>query len=194
MNKEWLPHLSPEVTIGARNNNLCSYLIALEGWRRGLTLKFYSRRVKKNSLHAPGLLFTLSDGKEEHTFYKSRGMRVKGEAFTVGGNKFKVKEVLSSGGIPVAKGKLFPSQTSNDEIIRYAETLGYPVVLKPSNAAQGKGVIANINNEDMLLKSLKHVREILNYKEVILEQFVTGEEFRVYVMGDEVIAVLNRMP
>lgn len=180
--------------IGARNNNLCSYTIALEGWRRGLNLKFYSKKVKQNRLHVPGCLFSLSDGEVTHMFYKSRGMRVKGEAFTIGGNKILSKKTLEKKGIPVPKGEIFSKEDNDEDIIAYAKEIGYPVVLKPSNAAQGKGVIANIGDESFLKKSIEHVRNDLNYKEVILEEHVNGEEYRVYVMEDEVLAVLNRIP
>ncbi|MEC2158527.1 acylphosphatase [Virgibacillus halodenitrificans] len=193
-NKNWLSHLSNEMMIGARNNNLCSYLIALEGWRRGLTLKFYSRKVKKVGLHVPGCLFSLSSGEVTHTFYKSRGMRVKGKAFTIGDNKFLTKKWLSENGVQVPEGEKFTKGVTDEEIINYANQIGFPVVLKPAKAAQGKGVIANIENEDFLRKSLIHVRSHLGYQDVILEQFITGKEYRVYVMKDEVIAVLNRVP
>lgn len=193
-NKEWLSHLPNEVMKGARNNNLCSYVIALEGWRRGLELKYYSRAVKQGTLHAPGLLFSLSDGNNEKMFYKSRGDKVKREAFTIGGNKYKAKQILHENGIPVPLGKLFEQDASNDEILKFAKKIGFPVVLKPSNAAQGKGVISHIENDDFLMRAIIHVREELGYKEVILEEHAFGNEYRVYVMKDKVIAVLNRDP
>src|SRR5690625_4617591 len=192
--KNWLPHLTNEMVAGARNNNLCSYLIALEGWRRGLTLKFYSKLVKQNSLHAPGLLFTLDDGKNIKTFYKSKGMDVKGKAFSIGGNKIKSKQLLGENDIPVPKGKIFKGENDEKDIIKFANIIGYPVVVKPSNAAQGKGVITNIENENYLKDTLRYVRNELGYKEIILEQCVKGEEFRVYVVKDKVISVLNRIP
>src|SRR5699024_5823706 len=171
-NKNWLPNLINEMMVGARNNNLCSYAIALEGWRRGLELKFYSKKVKQNRLHVPGCLFSLSDGKKTHMFYKSKGERVKREAFSIGDNKYKSKKVLEKNGVPVPKGEIVAKDVPHEEIIRYAEEIGYPVVLKPSAAAQGKGVIANIDNEEFLRKSLVHIREELNYPEVILEEHV----------------------
>lgn len=193
-NESWLPHLTNEMMIGARNNNLCSYVIALEGWRRGLTLTFYSRKVKNNTLHVPGCLFSLSDGKTSHMFYKSRGMRVKNEAFSVGDKKILTKKALEKSGIPVPKGEVFSKEIENEDIIAYANKIGYPIVLKPANAAQGKGVITNINDGSFLRKSLKHVREELKYEEVIIEEHITGKEYRVYVMEDNVISVLNRIP
>ncbi|MCW1928849.1 acylphosphatase [Bhargavaea beijingensis] len=192
--KDWLPHLSNEMMIGARNNNLCSYLIALEGWRRGLKLTFYSRRVKQDRIHAPGCLFTLSSGENTQIFYKSRGMKVKGKAFSIGDNKFLAKKHLEKNGVQVPVGEKFSKQASDSDIIDYANKLGYPVVLKPAKAAQGKGVIANIESESFLIEALNYVRNSLGYHEVILEQFVEGKEYRVYVMEDKVVAVLNRRP
>jgi len=193
-NNNWLPHLKNEMMIGARNNNLCSYLIALEGWRRGLTLKFYSRKVKKAGLHVPGCLFSLGSNEKTHTFYKSKGTDIKGKAFSIGDNKFKAKKWLAKHGVQVPEGEKFSQDIDNEEIIAYAKKIGFPVVLKPAKAAQGKGVIANINNEKFLAESLLHVRTELNYPEVIVERYVEGKEYRVYVMKDEVIAVLNRVP
>lgn len=193
-NENWLPHLTNEMMVGARNNNLCSYVIALEGWRRGLTLKFYSRRVKNDTLHVPGCLFSLSDGSVTHKFYKSRGMRVKGEAFTIGGNKILTKKTMKQHNLPVPEGRIFSEEVDDVTIVDYAKKVGFPVVLKPADAAQGKGVIANIDNETFLKESLQYVRTELNYKSVILEEHINGQEYRLYVMKDNVLAVLNRIP
>lgn len=67
-------------------------------------------------------------------------------------------------------------------------------MLKPVIEAQGKGVIANIDSNEYLEKSLKYVREQLNCSEIIVERYFEGEEFRLYVIKDEVIAVMNRVP
>ncbi|MFB4473798.1 acylphosphatase, partial [Oceanobacillus caeni] len=45
-----------------------------------------------------------------------------------------------------------------------------------------------------LRKAIQYVRYELEYKEVIAEQFVAGKEYRVYVVGDQVIAAYNRVP
>lgn len=91
---QWLPHLTNEIVKDARGNLFCSYLIALEGWRRGLTPSFTSDKVTKKKLHSPGLLFKLSSDTETHTFYKTRGDMIKGEAFSIGSNKFETKKRL----------------------------------------------------------------------------------------------------
>lgn len=89
---------------GVRNNNLCSYLIALEGWRRGLTLTWYSDKVKKGGIHAPGGLFSLSNKSRMHTFYKAKGDKVTSEAIGIAINKYKTKIILKQNGISVPEG------------------------------------------------------------------------------------------
>ena len=38
---EWLSHLSNEIVSDAHGNLLDAYVVALEGWRRGLTLRWH---------------------------------------------------------------------------------------------------------------------------------------------------------
>lgn len=180
--------------VGARNNNLCSYLIALEGWRRGLTLTFDSRKVKRAGIHAPGRVFTLSSDQRTHTFYKAKGDSVSSEAIRIGTNKELTKSWLEKHGVPVPEGKRFSSDATDEEIINYAESLGFPVVIKPTRGTRGHGVISNIYHLDFLKKAIHYVRSELNSKDVIVEKHVTGEEYRIFVIEDEVIAVLNRVP
>src|SRR5699024_812546 len=177
-----------------RNNLFCSYLIALEGWRRGLKLTFDSSKVTKNNLFATGLKFTLSSEKNKHTFYKSRGDKVKGDAFKIGSNKYETKRWLKQNGLPVAEGKMFDKDSTKVEYISYANEIGYPVVLKPVVGAKGQGVIPGIQDEESLVESLSYLKEKLPTSKLILEKHYKGEEFRVYVIEDEVIAVINRVP
>src|SRR5699024_1087407 len=194
-NQNWLPQFTNEIITNARarsNGLLDSYLIALEGWRRGLTLTWYSEKVKNNSVHAPGRLFTLSSSYKTHEFYKTTGDKVSKESLKLTGNKDLAKELFSKHGVPVPAGKRFKKDIQNEEIIFYANKLGFPLVLKPTNGYQGKGVIANIRDINHLRDSLIHVREVLNYPDVLIEQYIPGEEYRVFVVEDNVVAAINR--
>jgi len=196
-NQNWLPQFTNEIITNARarsNGLLDSYLIALEGWRRGLTLTWYSEKVKNNSVHAPGRLFTLSSSYKTHEFYKTTGDKVSKESLKLTGNKDLAKELFSKHGVPVPAGKRFKKDIQNEEIIFYANKLGFPLVLKPTNGYQGKGVIANIRDINHLRDSLIHVREVLNYPDVLIEQYIPGEEYRVFVVEDNVVAAINRIP
>lgn len=191
--KTWLSHVSNEITIGSRNR-LCAYLIALEGWRRGLTLTWYSKKVKGNKVHAPGRLFSLSSSKKTHYFYKSKGDLTSNEAQRITGNKHLTKQKLAEAGVPVPKGELFTKSDSNKQIVEYANKLGYPLVLKPRSGYQGIGVFANLQNEEEFTNALIHLRDEMNYSNVIVEQYISGPEYRIFVIGDQVVGAIEKIP
>ncbi|MEN2466406.1 acylphosphatase [Ornithinibacillus sp. JPR2-1] len=198
--KQWLPHLSSKFASEAHGNLLDAYAVSLEGWRRGLKLRWHvkdSEKFKEMNtwfVDKPGQLFSLSSDEKTHYFFRTRGDLVTNEAVSIGMNKEKTKQMLMQAGITVPEGKRFSPEDSNQAIITYAESLGYPIVLKPTDGSFGRGVIANITSAGELEFSLDYVRNELNYKDVIVEQFVTGDDYRIYVIDNEVIGAIKRMP
>lgn len=195
-----LPQLTADVVKNARKTRLDAFVVAIEGWRRGLTLKWYTKDsghfddMIVFGVNPPGRLFSLSNGEKTHYFFRTRGDLVSNEAVEIGSEKDETKEILKEKGVPVPLGKGFPSEATDEEIIEYAKTIDYPLVLKPTNASQGDGVVTNIQDRTGFLKALNYIRYDLEYDEVIVEQHVEGEEYRVYVVDDEVVAIYNRKP
>ncbi|WP_370621959.1 acylphosphatase [Bacillus sp. JCM 19034] len=116
------------------------------------------------------------------------------EAVEIGSDKEKTKIWLEKEGIPVPKGKGFSEEATDEEIIEYSLNIGFPLVVKPTNGSLGNGVITNIKSEDELKKTLNYVRRVLGYGEVIVERYVSGKEYRIYVIEDKTIAAYNRVP
>lgn len=197
---EWLSHLSNEVVSDAHGNLLDAYVVALEGWRRGLTLRWHVKDSEKfNEMRTwfvdkPGQLFSLSSKDRTHYFFRTRGDKVTNEAVDIGRDKEKTKQALLKNGITVPEGKQFTEEASNEEIVDYASHLGFPVVLKPTDGSFGRGVISNITSSGEFEHSLEYVRSNLGYQDVIVEQYIPGKEYRMYVVGDEVVGAMNRIP
>ncbi|TFJ91564.1 acylphosphatase [Lentibacillus salicampi] len=195
-----LPQLTNEIVKNARKTRLDAFAVALEGWRRGLKLKWYTKDSEDFDdmiifgVNPPGRLFSLSSEERTHYFFRTRGDKVTNEAVEIGSEKDDTKEWLDKSGVPVPQGKGFEEDASDEEIIQYAKTLGYPLVLKPTNASLGNGVMTNIQNEQEFIKAVYYVRDELEYGEVVVEQYVAGKEYRVYVIDGEVIAAYNRVP
>lgn len=187
--KEWLPHLENAIPLEAQGYKVSSYAVALEGWRRGLTVKYIDK--DRNPLK---IRYSLSDGKKEHVFAGSRGDLVTKKAIRVCIKKDLTKKYLMKANVPTPEGESFSQDTSDKEIINYAERLGYPLVIKPVAGSGGKGVIANIKTKSEFITSLNYVRNKLNFPSVIVEKFFPGTDYRVYVIGDEVIAAFDRIP
>src|SRR5512147_702023 len=64
-------------------------------------------------------------------------------AVDLAGDKFRTKMVLKSAGIAVPDGNIVHNR---QEAIRIIQELSFPVVIKPLNGNQGKGVAVNIND------------------------------------------------
>ena len=110
-------------------------------------------------------------------------------AIDIAGNKHLTKQILSSHDIPVPYGDIaYTLQAA----LMSASHMGYPVVLKPFDANQGKGVSLNIKD----VKELEGAyREAVRFsKGVIVEKFITGKDYRILVVGDHVAAVSERIP
>ena len=104
-------------------------------------------------------------------------------------DKQATKDVLASCGLPVPKGKVVRSLK---DIFKVAETLKFPLVIKPLCGRQGQGVITNIKDKDELFNVVncmdKHV------KEFILEKYYEGHDYRLLVIDGKLIAASLRLP
>lgn len=189
--KRFLNHLVNCIPESAYNYRLSSYTIILEAWRRGLSIDFQLNKDKEWTL-IPN--FYISNSEKTHRFNISTGDTVSPKALKTVKNKHLTKEALNRAGVSNPEGKLFEAEITNEEILNYSNEISYPVVVKPPVGFAGKGVIANIQDDDEMMSALKYVREKLNYKKVIVEKHFDGEDHRFYVVGDKVIGVIKRVP
>ncbi len=107
-------------------------------------------------------------------------------------NKEVTKIVLRESGINVPGGVTVRSE--DEALSAFEEFRRKDIVVKPKSTNFGKGVV--------ILKQpyggsdyLGAVKQALGYDDyVMLEEFVPGREFRFLVIGDEVAAILHRVP
>src|SRR5699024_6318590 len=106
-----LPQLPAEIVKNARKTRLDAFAVALEGWRRGLQLKWYTKDSKHFDdmivfgVNPPGRLFSLSSKERTHYFFRTRGDKVTNEAVINGSEKGVTKKMLDEAGVPVPQGK-----------------------------------------------------------------------------------------
>ncbi len=82
--------------------------------------------------------------------------------------------------------------TSLKQVIDCAQSIGYPIVMKPAMGSKGRGITIGIQNETELQAALTRAQQIS--KRVIIESFIAGEDHRFLVVGNTVIAVAKRLP
>ncbi|HEX3030612.1 MAG TPA: cyanophycin synthetase, partial [Clostridia bacterium] len=107
----------------------------------------------------------------------------------IAGNKHLTKDLLLSHGMPVPEGDIVYTEGAAADL---AECIGYPVVVKPGSANQGKGVAVNLKNKEQV--RIAYNEAIKYSKTVIVEKFIKGKDYRVLVVGDKVSAVAERRP
>ncbi|MEG2018337.1 MAG: cyanophycin synthetase, partial [Clostridium sp.] len=136
-----------------------------------------------------GSIFQLGYGKHGKRIEATIGENTGTIAVDIACDKLLTKQILEYQCLPVALG----SKVSNlKQLLSEAEFLKYPLVLKPRYGNQGKGVYANIKDDVELLESYNELRK--NYDDIIVEEHVSGDDYRACVVDGEVVAVSKRIP
>lgn len=107
-------------------------------------------------------------------------------------NKVVTKEVLKQQGIRVPVGEAFRSL--DEAMSKYLKYRDKPIVIKPKSTNFGLGITI-FNREYSKEDYVKALKMAFKHDQtVLLEEFVSGKEYRFLVMGDEVVGVLHRVP
>jgi cyanophycin synthetase len=109
-------------------------------------------------------------------------------AESIGQDKDLTKRLLHAAGVPVPLGQ--PVNTL-EEAWEVALKVGLPVVVKPQDGNQGKGVTVNITDRAQLEEAYKNAAD---YGTVMVERFLPGHDFRLLVVGDQLVAAARREP
>jgi len=105
-------------------------------------------------------------------------------AESIAQDKHLTRELLRAVGIPVPEGT---TADSPQQAIEFAESEGYPVVLKPRDGNHGRGVFVNLRDPEAIRVAFQ-----LAAKEgsgVVVEQMIPGTQCRALVVGTKVVAV-----
>ncbi len=104
-------------------------------------------------------------------------------------NKEETKQLLEAAEIPVPRGTVIRTEEGLDEAIN---KFGYPLVLKPIDGNHGKGNTTNIINREQALKAFEAAK--VYGRNVIVERFITGYDFRCLVINNKFICAALRTP
>ena len=99
------------------------------------------------------------------------------------------KRLLHAAGVPVPRGR---AVRDADDAWAAAQVIGLPVVVKPLDGNQGKGVTVNILNEAQLRAAYAVAIEFRHT--VLVERYMPGNDFRLLVVGDKLVAAARRDP
>lgn len=191
LNDPLLRHRLAQVThIGAN-----AYLLALAAFQRGLKVTFHyemaSHCPRFESLPVSGVrgeLMTISDGRKRHAFYRVMGDLTTREASMQAESKPHTNAVLRKAGIVVAEGVVARPGRCNKAEHFLAKHPEARFLLKPVDGSEGRGVLRDLSAGQVLTHLAAAERPML------LEEFVVGTEYRIYVTGDRVVSAVIRRP
>src|SRR5690606_4705192 len=90
---------------------------------------------------------------------------------------------------PVPRGRPVEDE---DDAWRAALEIGLPVVVKPRNGSQGRGISVNLGDEKRVRRAYGHARR--RFDEVLVEQYLPGHDWRFLVVGNKLVAAARRDP
>jgi cyanophycin synthetase len=99
------------------------------------------------------------------------------------------KKLLHAAGVPVPIGR---SVEDAEDAWAAAMEIGLPVVVKPKDGNQGKGVTVNVMTKEHLTKAFHTAREFRS--DIMVERYLPGHDFRLLVIGNKLVAAARRDP
>ncbi|WP_050462725.1 cyanophycin synthetase [Herbaspirillum autotrophicum] len=110
-------------------------------------------------------------------------------AESIAQDKELTKMLLHAAGVPVPNGRVV---TTVEDAWAAAQEIDAPVVIKPRDGNQGKGVAVNISSHEQITLAFNVAVKISD--EIIVERYLPGHDYRLLVIGKNLIAAARRDP
>jgi len=159
--------------------NIYARIIVDEARRRGIAVEIED---------AESGIFRLSYGGRAVACRESLSEMTSAVAMSRCDDKALTRRIMAKAGLRV------PEQlrlTTPGEASSFLERHGR-VVVKPARGEQGRGVFVDLTTEDEVTRAIAEARKISD--EVLIEEFVTGDDLRIIVIAGEVVAAAIRKP
>ena len=112
-------------------------------------------------------------------------------AVDVASDKSLTNRLLDSAGLPVPKAEVVEDE---EAAVAAASRVGYPCVLKPLDGNHGRGVHLDLRNADAVRAAFPEALRQSRNGDVVVESYITGNDYRCLVIGGKVAAIAERVP
>jgi len=130
-----------------------------------------------------GNLVQLGYGSKQRRIWTAETDQTSAIAETISRDKDLTKSLLASAGVPTPEGR---TVTSPNDAWEAAQDIGLPVVVKPIDGNHGRGVFINLYTQQEI--EAAYVVAINEGSEVLVERHIVGDEHRLLVVGNKVVA------
>lgn len=112
-------------------------------------------------------------------------------AVDIASDKELTNRLLAAAGLPVPASEVVRRA---DDAVRIARRIGYPVVVKPLDGNHGRGVAINLQDEAAVRAAFDEAYDQSRRGYVLVESYIAGKDYRVLVIGGQMIAIAERVP
>ena len=156
-----------------------TFAIVKEAERRNIPYT----RLNDNSL------LMLGQGSNQKIIRASIASTTSSIAVDMASNKEDTRNILSKSYIPVPKGLLIDDKAGLQEAVK---KIGFPLVTKPVNGNHGRGITTQITTLEQARNGFDDAQKIS--ENVIIERFISGDDYRFLVINYKLAAVAKRTP
>ncbi|MEW4369754.1 ATP-grasp domain-containing protein [Paenibacillus kandeliae] len=110
-------------------------------------------------------------------------------------NKQAANQLLSQQGLPVPAHIVLSDSDRNEQALSFLESVsaaGQSLVVKPLDSSGGNGVTLDVRTQQQLAKAMKDASAFS--EQILLQQYVQGNDYRVLVIDSKVVAVTEYSP
>jgi len=130
-----------------------------------------------------GNLVQLGYGAKQRRIWTAETDSTSAISETISRDKDLTKSLLASAGVPIPEGR---TVTSAEDAWDAAQDIGLPVVVKPIDGNHGRGVFINLYTQHEI--EAAYAVAIEEGSEVLVERHIVGDEHRLLVVGNKVVA------
>src|SRR5262245_54549409 len=134
-------------------------------------------------------LFRLGQGAKQRRVGSARTDRTPALAQVLAQDKELTRKLLAEAGIPVPEGR---PVADADDACRAARELGPPVVVKPRDSDNGRGVALDLKTDEQVRAAYAAARA--ESSDVLVERQAPGRHHRLVVIGGRLVAAARRDP
>lgn len=156
-----------------------TYSIVRAAVKRGIPF----RRLNEESL------VQLGQGAKQHRILAAATDRTSAVAESIVQDKDLTKQLLQAIGVPVPRGRAVDSA---EDAWTAALEIGVPVVVKPKDGNQGRGVAVNLHTREQVVAG--YAAAVARSEDVIVEKYAFGADYRLLVIGNKLVAAARREP
>lgn len=131
----------------------------------------------------------LGHGKLQQQIFASMSGTTSSTAQKICADKRQTNRRLAELRLPVARQKKVDTIKAAHAA---AEKIGFPLVIKPLKGKKGKGVTAGLTSAGAINNAFERAHK--KGSDVLVERFITGDDFRLLVIGGKFVAAVNRQP